>query len=104
LDVIFLFFLARLVLGLRWCGWLRLGVGGNGWFGRKGSGGVLMRGGFGGVGDGEAFEPGNYIWGFLGTGRWLGLVLAWLSGMRDFFAEEVRTEVEEKQMCVLPGL
>ncbi len=45
----------------------------GGWrFGRKGNGGVLVRGGFGGVGDGEAFEPGNYIWVCLGkVGGWV---------------------------------
>jgi len=47
--------------------WLAaLGVGGNGWFGRKGSGGVLMRGGFGGVGMGRLLSPGitfGVVWG-----------------------------------------
>ncbi len=31
-------------------------------------------------------------------------MVVWLSGMRDLVAEEVRTEVEEEQMCVFPGL
>lgn len=41
---------------------------------------------------GRLLSPGLEL-GLYGEGRWLGLVLVWLSGMRDLVAEEVRTEV-----------
>jgi len=64
-------------LGLRWCGWLRLGVGGNGWFGRKGSEFELMRGGFGGVGMGRLLSLGitfGVVWGRSLVGFGVGMV------------------------------